>query len=44
MEYFPGISKITYEGSDSMNDLAFKWYDADKIVMGRVVLFTPCHV
>ena len=26
-EIFPGIGKIKYEGKDSKNPLAFKWYD-----------------
>ena len=34
-EYFPGIPKIKYEGADSKNPLAFKHYDADKIVGGK---------
>ena len=25
-EYFPGIGKIAYEGRESDNPLAFKWY------------------
>ena len=36
MEYFPSIGKIQYEGSASMNDLAFKWYNADQVVLGKV--------
>lgn len=35
MEYFKGISKIKYEGRESDNPLAFKWYDADKAVAGK---------
>jgi xylose isomerase len=35
MEYFKGISKIKYEGRESDNPLAFKWYDADKVVAGK---------
>lgn len=31
-EFFPGISKIAYEGPDSDNPLAFKYYDADRKV------------
>lgn len=34
-EYFPGIHKIKYEGSDSKNPLAFKYYDENKIVAGK---------
>lgn len=37
MEYFKGISKIKYEGRDSDNPLAFKWYDADKVVAGKTM-------
>ena len=36
MEYFPSIGKIQYEGSASMNDLAFKCYNADQVVLGKV--------
>ena len=31
-EYFPGISRIKYEGPESDNHLAFKAYDADRVV------------
>jgi len=34
-EYFPGISKIKYEGPKSENPLAFRYYDADKEIMGK---------
>lgn len=34
-EYFKGISKIEYEGKDSKNPLAFKWYDPEKEVAGK---------
>lgn len=34
-EYFPRISQIKYEGPESKNPLAFKYYDAEKIVMGK---------
>jgi xylose isomerase len=34
-EYFQGIGKIKYEGKDSKNPLAFKWYDENKIVNGK---------
>ena len=34
-EIFGGISKIAYEGAKSTNPLAFKFYDAEKIVMGK---------
>ncbi len=31
-EYFKGIDKIEYEGQESKNPLAFKWYDENKVV------------
>ena len=34
-EYFQGIPKIQYEGSKSTNPLAFKYYDADRLVLGK---------
>lgn len=34
-EYFPGIGKIKFEGKDSKNPMAFHYYDANKIVMGK---------
>ncbi|MBQ8015869.1 MAG: xylose isomerase, partial [Clostridia bacterium] len=34
-EIFKGISKIKYEGAKSKNPLAFKFYDAEKTVMGK---------
>ena len=34
-EYFPGIGKIQFEGKDSKNPLAFKWYDENKMVAGK---------
>ena len=34
-EYFPGIPAIPYEGPESDNPLAFKYYDADRVVAGK---------
>ena len=34
-EIFKGIPEIKFEGPDSKNPLAFKYYDPDRIVMGR---------
>ncbi len=34
-EYFKGIDKIQYEGKESNNPLAFKFYDENKIVAGK---------
>ena len=34
-EFFPGISKIQYEGPKSKNPLAFKHYNPDEIIDGK---------
>jgi len=34
-EYYPGIGKIKYEGKNSKNPLAFRWYNPDQVVSGR---------
>ena len=34
-EYFPGIGKIKFEGVNSKNPMAFHYYDAEKIIMGK---------
>lgn len=34
-EYFPGIGKIQFEGKESKNPLAFRYYEAEKIVGGK---------
>ena len=34
-EFFPGIGKIKFEGPDSRNPLAFKWYYENRIVSGK---------
>ncbi|MDQ2076129.1 xylose isomerase [Marinimicrobium sp. ABcell2] len=36
-EYFPGVGKIAYEGPESDNPLAFKWYDENKVVAGKTM-------
>ena len=36
-EYFPGIGKIPYEGPESKNPLAFKYYDENKVVAGKTM-------
>jgi xylose isomerase len=36
-EYFKGIGRIKFEGSESKNPLAFKWYDENKIVFGKTM-------
>ncbi len=34
-EYFKGISSIPFEGPDSANPLAFKYYNPDTLVAGK---------
>ncbi|MFM7024155.1 MAG: xylose isomerase [Flavobacteriales bacterium] len=36
-EYFPGIGKIKYEGKESKNPMAFKYYDENKVVGGKTM-------
>ena len=36
-EFFPNIGKITYEGRDSDNPLAFKWYDENAVVGAKTM-------
>jgi len=36
-EYFPGIGKIAFEGRESDNPLAFKWYDENAVVAGKTM-------
>jgi len=33
--YFPSVGKIKFEGKESRNPLAFRFYDAEKVVSGR---------
>lgn len=46
-EFFKGIGSIPYEGPESDNPLAFKWYDAKRVVAGRpmkeVLRFAVCY-
>ena len=34
-EYFKGIGRIAYEGPESKNPFAFKWYDEHRLVAGK---------
>ena len=36
-EFFKGINKIEFEGKDSKNPLAFKYYNPDKMVAGKTM-------
>ena len=33
--YFPNVGTIQFEGSESKNPMAFRYYDAEKVVMGK---------
>ena len=34
-EYFPTVGKIKYEGPASYNHMAYRYYDADRVVLGK---------
>ena len=34
-EYFPTVGKIKFEGKDSKNPMAFRYYDAEKVITGK---------
>ena len=34
-EYFPEIGTIKFEGKDSKNPLAYRYYDAEKVILGK---------
>ena len=36
-EFYKGIGKIEYEGKESDNPLAFKYYDANKMIAGKTM-------
>jgi xylose isomerase len=36
-EHFPGIGKIKFEGKESKNPLAFRFYDENKVVAGKTI-------
>jgi len=36
-EFFKGIGQIKYEGVESDNPLAFKWYDENRVVAGKTM-------
>lgn len=36
-EFFTGIGKINYEGPQSDNPFAFRWYDENKLVAGKTM-------
>ena len=36
-EFFPGIGEIQFEGKESKNPMAFRYYDAKKVVLGKTM-------
>jgi xylose isomerase len=46
-EFFPDVDRIRYEGPESDEPLAFRWYDADRVVAGRTMAehlrFAVCY-
>ena len=36
-EYFKGIGQIKFEGLESDNPLAFRWYDENRVVAGKTL-------
>ena len=46
-DYFKNIPEIKYEGENSSNPLAFKFYDEDKVVLGKTMKehlrFATCY-
>ena len=36
-EFFKNIGKIPYEGKNSTNPLAFKYYDPDEVIGGKTM-------
>lgn len=36
-EYFKGLGQVKYEGPQSDNPLAFRWYDENKVVAGKTL-------
>ena len=37
MSYFAGIAPVAYEGPEPANPLAYRWYDAERMVMGKTM-------
>ena len=34
-DYFAPFGTVRYEGTESANDLAYRWYDKDRVVLGK---------
>lgn len=41
--YFDGIKRITFEGTESKNPLAFRWYDENRLVGGKTMKEHLCY-
>ncbi len=45
--FFKNIEKIKFEGSESQNPLSFKYYDAEKVILGKTMAehlrFAACY-
>jgi xylose isomerase len=35
-EFFPGIGPVKYEGPESKNPMAFRFYNPEEVVAGKV--------
>ena len=33
--FFEGVERVRYEGAQTQSPLAFRFYDADRVVLGR---------
>ena len=36
-QFFKSIPQVKFEGTESDNPLAFRWYDAEKVVAGKTM-------
>lgn len=36
-EWFPNVTPVAYEGPDSLNPLAFRWYNPEQVVAGKTM-------
>jgi len=36
-DFFAGLTRVRYAGPDSTDPLAYRWYDPDRVVMGRTM-------
>ncbi len=34
-EFFTGVDRVRYEGPETDNPIAFRYYDADRVVLGK---------